>query len=81
MADLTHPDGAPKLGLVRGSIAYYQSVMAEMRKVTWPDFPQVRSATISIVIFVLIIGMIITLLDFALNGVLVRLLPSLFAGR
>ncbi len=55
--------------------------MAEMRKVTWPDVPQVRSATVSIIIFVLIIGVVITTMDFVLNGLLVRLLPSLIAGR
>ena len=34
-------------------VAFYHGVMAEMSKVTWPDFPQVRSATIAIIIFVL----------------------------
>jgi preprotein translocase subunit SecE len=81
MADVTHAEGESKVGFIRGSIDYYHSVMAELRKVTWPDFPQVRSATISIIIFVLIIGMIITILDFFLNGLLVRLLPSLLAGH
>lgn len=81
MAEPTLPGGEPKVGLVRGSIAYYHSVMAEMRKVTWPDVPQVRSATVSIMIFVLIIGLVITTMDFVLNGLLVRLLPSLIAGR
>ena len=54
--------------------------MAELRKVTWPDFPQVRSATIAIIIFVLLIGMAITIMDFVLQGVLVTLLPRLFLG-
>lgn len=81
MAELTPQGGEPKVGLVRGSIDYYQSVMGELRKVTWPDFPQVRSATISIIIFVLIIGLAITIMDFVLNGLLVRLLPSLFVGH
>jgi preprotein translocase subunit SecE len=80
MADVTSPQGEPKLGLVRGTIAYYHSVMSEMRKVTWPDFPQVRSATIAIIIFVLLIGMAITIMDFVLQGVLVTLLPRLFLG-
>jgi preprotein translocase SecE subunit len=48
--------------------------------VTWPDFPQVRSATIAIIIFVLLIGMAITIMDFVLQGVLVTLLPRLFLG-
>jgi preprotein translocase subunit SecE len=62
-------------------IAFYHGVMAEMRKVTWPDLPQVRSATIWIIIFVMIVGLIITALDAVLQGVLIKLIPSLFAGR
>ncbi|HXD48388.1 MAG TPA: preprotein translocase subunit SecE [Gemmatimonadaceae bacterium] len=62
-------------------VAFYHGVMAEMRKVTWPDLPQVRSATISIIIFVMLIGLVITLLDFILQGVLIKMIPSLFAGR
>jgi len=62
-------------------VAFYHGVMAEMKKVTWPDMPQVRSATVSIIIFVLILGLVITLLDFVLTGVLIKLIPSLFAGR
>jgi len=80
MADVTTPGGEQKVGLIRGSIAYYRSVMTEMRKVTWPDFPQVRSATIAIIIFVLLIGMAITIMDFFLQGLLVTLLPRLFLG-
>ena len=60
---------------------WLQGVRVEMRKVTWPDFPQVRSATIAIIIFVLIIALVITILDAALQGILVNLIPSLFAGR
>ena len=62
-------------------VAFYHGVMAEMRKVTWPDFPQVRSATIAIIIFVLLLGLFITILDFVLQGILIKAIPSLFAGR
>jgi preprotein translocase subunit SecE len=62
-------------------VDYYHGIMAEMRKVTWPDLPQVRSATIAIIIFVLILGLVITLLDFVLQGILIKAIPSLFAGR
>jgi len=47
-------------------------------KTTWPDFAQVRQASIAIVIFVLIVGLFITLLDVVLSGVLQKLIPSLF---
>jgi preprotein translocase subunit SecE len=62
-------------------VAFYHGVIAEMRKVTWPDRGQVQQATIAIIIFVLLLAMVITLLDWVLQGILVRLLPSLFAGR
>jgi preprotein translocase subunit SecE len=62
-------------------VDFYHGVMAEMRKVTWPDRPQVQSATIAIIIFVLILGLFITILDFALQGILIKAIPSLFAGR
>ncbi|MEX2152384.1 MAG: preprotein translocase subunit SecE [Gemmatimonadaceae bacterium] len=47
-------------------------------KATWPDVGQVRQASIAIIIFVLIIGLLITLLDLVLRGILIQLLPSLF---
>jgi preprotein translocase subunit SecE len=63
---------------VRAVVTLYHDVVAEMRKVTWPDRDQVRQATIAIIIFVLLIGLVIFLLDVVLQGVLVRLIPSLF---
>jgi preprotein translocase SecE subunit len=47
-------------------------------KTTWPDRPQVLQASIAIVVFVLIIGLVITLLDLILRGLLITLIPSLF---
>ena len=73
-----HPDGGRGFG--RGVIGFYNDVVAEMRKVTWPEWAQVRQATIAIIIFVLLVGLAIFLLDLVLSGVMVRLIPSLF-GR
>ena len=64
--------------LVRG-YDYYRQVMAELRRVTWPDLAQVRQATIAIIIFVLLIGLVIWVMDVVLQGLLVKLIPSLFA--
>ncbi len=62
------------------TVAFVQDSFHEIRhKTTWPDVPQVRQASIAIVIFVLLIGLVIALLDLALSGILLRLLPSLFA--
>ena len=62
-------------------VTFYHEVMAEMRKVTWPDLDQLRDATIKIVIFVLILGAIIALMDVVLQQILVKLIPSLFSSR
>ena len=69
----------PAPGLPRRVVIFYHGVIAEMKRVTWPDFPQVRSATIAIIIFVLFLALLITALDAVLNGLLIHLLPSLFA--
>ena len=78
------PPTAPEnkaVAAVRGIPSFYQAVVAEMRKVTWPELPEVRRATIAITVFVLLIGLFIWVLDLVLQGVLVNLIPSLFAGR
>jgi preprotein translocase subunit SecE len=79
--DVVRPGGQapPAPGLPRRVVNFYHGVIAELKRVTWPDFPQVRSATIAIIIFVLFLALVITALDAVLNGLLIRLLPSLFA--
>jgi len=56
-------------------------VMAEMKKVTWPELPDVRRATIAIIAFVLLLGLFIWVMDVVLQQILVKLVPSIFAGR
>jgi preprotein translocase subunit SecE len=78
------PPTAPEnkaVAAVRGIPSFYQAVVAEMRKVTWPELPDVRRATIAIIAFVLLIGLFIWLLDLVLGQLLVTLIPSLFSGR
>jgi preprotein translocase subunit SecE len=58
---------------------FYNEVVAEMRKVTWPDRSQLQDTTIKIIIFVLFLGAVIGLIDVILQLILVRGIPSLFA--
>jgi preprotein translocase subunit SecE len=62
-------------------VNFYQEVVAEMRKVTWPDREQLKDTTIKIIIFVLFIGAILGIVDVILQLILVEGLPSLFKGR
>jgi preprotein translocase SecE subunit len=58
---------------------FFRGSYHEIRdKTTWPDVAQVRQASIAIIVFVLLIGLVITLLDLILRGVLINLIPSLF---
>ena len=38
-------------------------VVEEVKKVTWPDWPQLKNATLVIIVFVLIVSVIIWLMD------------------
>ena len=58
---------------------FYQEVVTEMRKVTWPDREQLKDTTIKIIIFVLFIGAVIGLIDLALQLIFVQGIPSLFS--
>lgn len=67
-------------GLGTRLVTFYHDVITEMKKVTWPDRSQLKSATIQIILFVLVLGAIIALIDVALQALLVRL-PAMLAGR
>jgi preprotein translocase SecE subunit len=63
----------------QGVVAFVRDSFHEIRhKTTWPDVGQVRQASIAIIIFVLIIGLVITLLDTVLGLVLIRGVQGLF---
>ena len=47
-----------------GRIAnYFKEVKAEMKKVVWPTFAKVRQNTITVIVYVLIVGVVICGLD------------------
>ena len=65
---------------VQRLVTFYRDVMNEMKKVTWPDVPQVRQLAIGVIVLSLFIGALIALMDVILQQVLVRWIPSLFGG-
>lgn len=60
-------------------VGFYHEVVAEMRKVTWPDAVQVRQLAIGVIVLSLFIGAVIALMDVILQNLLVRGIPSLFS--
>jgi preprotein translocase SecE subunit len=78
MADVVAP--SPSSNWASRVVAFYHAVVAEMSRVTWPEWADVRRATIAIIIFVLLLGLFIWLLDVVLQQLLVSLIPSIFGG-
>jgi preprotein translocase subunit SecE len=78
----TAPKGAPgKLAaFVRGIVPFYREVVAEMKKVTWPDVPQVRQLSVGVILLSLFIGLLIFVLDWLLSVILVNGFTRLFGG-
>ena len=71
---VTRPNPAQRV------ITFYQDVIAEMKKVTWPDRGQVRQLSIGVIVLSLFIGAVIALMDLIFQGIFVRGLPSLIGG-
>ena len=59
---------------------FLKEVQQEMKKVTWPDKAQLRQATMVILVFVGIVGLVIFAMDWVLQLVLLQLIPALFGA-
>lgn len=55
--DNTKPNAFTRL------VNYFKDVKAEMKKVVWPTFAKVKQNTITVIIYVLIVGVVICGLD------------------
>ena len=62
------------------SAEYSRDVRAEMRKVSWPTWDDLRRSTVIIVIIVFIVGMIIGLMDLLFSKLLIDFLGRAFSG-
>jgi preprotein translocase subunit SecE len=49
---------------------FVSEVVEELKKVTWPDFPQLKNATGVIIVFVVIVSLIILLMDLVTRNVI-----------
>jgi preprotein translocase subunit SecE len=67
-------------GLVTKVVSFYRETIAEMKKVTWPDKTQIRQLSIGVIVLSLFVGLVIFVVDWALQLILVRGIPSIFRG-
>jgi preprotein translocase subunit SecE len=65
--------------LVTRTKTFFGEVRDEMRKVTWPDRPQLVQSTWVILIFVLVVSAIIFVMDWSVRGV-IDIIINVFGG-
>lgn len=49
---------------------FFAEVIEELKKVTWPDYPQLKNATLVVLVFVIIVSAIIWLMDLGVRGIM-----------
>lgn len=69
----------PVTTFTQRSMIFVQDVRAEVRKVTWPSWEDLRKSTVVIIIIVIVIGIIIGLMDFLFAKLLIDFLGRAFA--
>jgi preprotein translocase subunit SecE len=79
----TSVEGRPSLarrvsGVLQGAVGYVREVRAEVRKVTWPTWDELRRTTVVIIVFVIVIGIIIGIMDWTASRLLIDLLGRIF---
>ena len=57
----------------------FGEVTDEVKKVTWPDWPQLKNVTFVVLIFVIVVSAIIWLMDLGVRSVL-RVIMNLFGA-
>ena len=67
-----------KKGALTRTKDFVNEVIDELKKVTWPDFPQLKNATLVIIVFVVIVALIIWVMDLGVRGLL-NVILDLFA--
>jgi preprotein translocase SecE subunit len=55
---------------IRSTRTFVEESWVELQKVTWPDYEQLKSATLVVIVFVFVIAAVIWIMDFTVRTVL-----------
>ena len=68
----------PVFGFAGRTVTYLREVRAELGKVTWPSWEDLRKSTMVIILFVIAIGILIGILDWIFAKLLIDVLGRAF---
>jgi preprotein translocase subunit SecE len=61
---------APVVEKFQATRTFVEESWTELRKVTWPDYEQLKNATLIVIVFVVVLSTMIWLMDFVVRTVL-----------
>ena len=64
----------PAVSKVQEAKTFLEESAGELRKVTWPDYPQLKNATLVVLVFVILISGIIWLMDVTVRSLLAAIM-------
>jgi len=53
-------------------MVFLREAKAELKKVTWPDKPQIWHSTLIVIVFTILVSIYLGILDMALTGIFSR---------
>jgi preprotein translocase SecE subunit len=62
------PTTAPRRGMVRS----FEDILAELRKVVWPSWAELRTMTFVVIATVVVVSIILGLIDYLLTNTLIK---------
>ena len=64
----------PVVGKVQEAKTFIEESVGELRKVTWPDYPQLKNATLVVLLFVTLISAIIWVMDVTVRTIITAIM-------
>ena len=64
---------------ITDSKVFLEESWAELQRVTWPDYDQLKNATFVIIVFSVIVGLVIWIMDKA-SSTVINLILSIFGA-
>ena len=59
-----------RTNVLQDTKTFLEESWTELRKVTWPDYPQLKNATLVVLLFVVLISVVIWLMDVTVRTII-----------